>query len=508
MRSLFSRLFNFSAMILVLLVAGIFVCCLNRNILADPDIWWHLRNAEYLLGHHAFLRQEIYSSTIYGKPWPNSEWLSELPYLLAWKWFGIRGIYVLAVAMIEILALGVWALAWQYTRNAKSALLASCLFIFMESVSLAPRTQMFGWLCLIAELMILEGYRRGKDRVWLLPVVFTAWINLHGSWPIGILFFGIYVSCGFFRGSWGCIETTPWTASQRKKLLLLFALSVAALMLNPYGWRLIVFPVQITFHHQLTINTILEWQTLNFHEFRGKLLFTLLAALTLLSLTRKRIWNLSELLPLLIATLAAFTYSRFLLLEGIVFAPIFARELNIFSGYKAEADKPLLNCAIMAIAAAFVCTHIPSEQQLWHQANEGYPSQAVQFMRSNPVQGMLFNDYDWGGYLIWNLPKTKVFIDSNAEAFDQWGVFSDYMDTIHITHSLEILDKYQIEYVLLAKSQPLIYLLKHNAGWTTRYEDGTAVLLQRAGKPPIHVSHSSTPAPRAQELSPSNSSGA
>jgi hypothetical protein len=477
-----SRFFSFRVMTVVLLIAGIFFCCLHRNILSDPDIWWHLRNAQYLVSGHSFLRQDIYSSTIYGKPWPNPEWLSEIPYFLAWKWFGLRGIYVLAVTMVEALALGVWALAWQRTRNTKPAVLASCTFLIMATVSLGPRTQMFGWLCLIVELTIFEQYRQGKNHLWLLPVVFAAWINLHGSWPVGVVFFGIYVFCGLFERRWGSIATAPWTASQRDKVLLAFVFSLAALMVNPYGWRLIEYPVQIMIEHRRTIDTINEWQTLNFHGFRGKLVFAMLTALLLSSMARKRIWDLVDLLQLLIATLAAFTYTRFLLLEGIVLAPLLARELNCFADYRKEMDKPILNLSIVAIAVAFICTHIPAEDRLRVQADEGYPRQAVQFFRSSHLEGKLFNDYNWGGYLIWNLPGTKVFIDSNAEAFDKWGIFADYMDAMQIRQPLRILDQYRIDYVLLPRAEPLSSLLMHTAGWAVKYDDGSALILQRAAR--------------------------
>src|ERR1700761_7296931 len=158
MQSSLFRRFRFSTMAVALLVAGIFFCCFSRNMLGDPDIWWHLRNAQYLVIHHAFLRQDIYSSTIYGRPWLNPEWLSELPYFYAWRWLGLRGIYLLTVFLIELLALGVCNLAWQRTRNIKPAILASCIFLIMASVSFGPRTQLLGWLCFVAELTILGAY--------------------------------------------------------------------------------------------------------------------------------------------------------------------------------------------------------------------------------------------------------------------------------------------------------------------------------------------------------------
>ena len=474
------RTFSFYTILVAVLIAGIHVFCLNRNILSDPDIWWHLRNARYLISTHTFLRQDLYTSTIYGKPWLNPEWLAELPYYAAWRLAGFRGIYLLTVGMIEVLALGVCALSWQRVHNIKAAILAPCVFIFMASVSTAPRTQLFGWCCLIAELFVLEKYRRGKNHLWLLPIVFAVWINLHGSWPIGILFLAIYTCCGLKGFEWGSLGTTAWTASQRTRLLSVFALSVTALFVNPYGWRLVVYPFRIAFAHKLTISTVVEWQTLDFHSFRGKFVFTTLAALMLFGMARKRKWDLVDLLPLLIATLAAFTYSRFLLLEAIVLPPLLARELTLFSPYKPELDRPWLNFGVVVMMAIFIGTHVPSELTLQQQADDGYPARAVEYLQTHPLPGRLLNDFNWGGYLIWNLPQTPVFIDTRADAFEERGIYAEYLDAILVKRPLEILDKYRIQSVLMPKADPLSYLLMHSSGWIVRYQDETAVIMQRS----------------------------
>jgi hypothetical protein len=475
-----ARAFSFPIMAGVVMAAGVYLCCYNRNILSDPDIWWHLRNAQYLLAHHSFLRTDLYSSTIYGKPWINPEWLSELPYYAAWKLFGFRGIYFVAVCMIELLALGVCALAWQRLRNIKAAVAASATFVVMASVSMSPRTQLLGWMCFVLELFLLENYRQGKDRLWALPVIFALWVNLHGSWPIGLLTLLISIACGWFELRRGSLETLRWTAAQRRRLLLILALSVAAAFLNPYGWRLVAYPFQIAFHHPLTLATVVEWQSLDFHSFRGKFVFALLASLLLLSAAARRMWSLTDLFLLLFATLAAFTYSRFLLFEAIVLPPLLARELTIFSAYRREIDKPWMNFAIITAMAVFLFTHFPAEDGLRGQAEADTPARAVLFLKSHPPKGRLLNDFNWGGYLIWKLPRVKVFIDTRADAFEAQGVFADYVDAMMMKRPLEVLDRYRIESVLLPKSEPLSYLLVRTPGWVKLYDDGAAVVLERS----------------------------
>jgi hypothetical protein len=362
----------------------------------------------------------------------------------------------------------------------KAAVAAGCVFLFMASVSLAPRTQLFGWLCLIAELFVLEQYRKGKTRLWLLPLIFGLWINLHGSWPIGMIFLAVYISCGWCGGEWGSLETKAWTRRQRNQLLCVFGCSAAALLVNPYGWRLIVYPFRVALTHHLTVSTVLEWQTLDFHSFRGKLVFLIVGALLLTSAMRQRKWNPVDLLFLLFATFAAFTYARFLLLEAVVLPPLLARELTFFSAYRRKTDKPWLNFGIVVLLRGFVFTHVPPEDSLRAQASADFPRRVVEYLPSHLPPENLFDDFDWGGYLIWNLPHTRVFIDTRPDAFEKQGIYADYMDTLFMKRPLDILDEYGIQSVLMPKNAPLIYFLDHNEGWTKSYDNGIAVFMRRA----------------------------
>src|ERR1700739_3766367 len=72
---------------------------------ADPDIWWHLRNAEYLLNTQHFIRADMYSYTVAGLPWINHEWLAEIPYYLGWRAGGFQGVFVVMMCLIEAVML-------------------------------------------------------------------------------------------------------------------------------------------------------------------------------------------------------------------------------------------------------------------------------------------------------------------------------------------------------------------------------------------------------------------
>src|SRR5215475_11364660 len=69
---------GFPAVLATALVTTVVIFA-NRSI-ADPDIWWHLRNAEELLRSGHMVRADAYSYTVRGAAWINHEWLGEIPY--------------------------------------------------------------------------------------------------------------------------------------------------------------------------------------------------------------------------------------------------------------------------------------------------------------------------------------------------------------------------------------------------------------------------------------------
>ena len=57
-----------------------------------------------------------------------------------------------------------------------------------------------------------------------------------------------------------------------------------------------------------------------------------------------------------------------------------------------------------------------------------YPVDAANFVDEKGYQGPLYNHYDWGGYLIWRLPRLPVSIDGRTNVHD----------VARVTHSLAV----------------------------------------------------------------------
>jgi len=479
--SIAKRFFSFPAALAA--VVAVTVLAMARRGLADPDIWWHLRNAEYLLTAHRWPRTDMYSFTVYGHPWIDHEWLAEIPYYVAWRAFGIVGIKVLSLLILEVIFGGLLYLSWRRSRNIKASAAACYFAILLGSVSFGPRTILFGYLYLLVLLFILEEFHSpGRARLWLLPPLFCLWINTHGSWAIGLIVLAIFVAGGFVKGQWGRVEALRWTRKQLRQLGVAISASVAALFANPYGYRLVLYPMDMAFHQKLNISHVAEWASVDFHDLRGKMAFVLIITLLLGALLARRRWRLYELGFVLFGTYAAFTYVRFLFLAGMLAAPLVADFLQFMPEYRREIDKPVLNAVILAGALAFVVWGFPRSEQLWQSVDREYPEEILPRLATLPPSDHVLNYYLWGGYLGWKDPAFRGFIDSRVDVFEHAGVLEDYLNLLDLKHPEAILDKYQIRYVLFSPDEPLRYALEQNSQWKIAFLGNVSVLFERADR--------------------------
>ena len=475
--------FSFLAFLTMILVTVVFV--LGHRGLSDPDIWWHLRNAEYLFKFRQLPSYDAYSFTVAGHPWMNHEWLAEIPYFLAWRAGGLVGLKSLGLVLAAGIFLGLLYLCYKESGNFKASVVACCFSVFLASVSFGPRTILFGYAYLVALLIILQRFRRaGRAPLWLIPPLFCLWVNTHGSWLLGLVIFSMIAGAGLVRGNWGRVEAEPWTPPQRRKLALTGLASGAALFINPFGYQLVFYPFDFAFRQGLIFSHISEWQSVTFHDTRGKVVLTLLLLLLLGALLRDCRWTLAELGLVLFGLYYGLTYIRFLFLLAIVVAPVIAKVLDFLPPYQPEIDKRLLNAVLMFLMVGGMAHYWPTSAELQRSIDQDYPAQALPYLRAHPPAPPMLNSYTWGGYLGWNDRNLKVFVDSRVDVFHYAGVLQDYLELLALKEPRKLLDKYRIRSVLFPPDEPLTSVLEQDPAWKVVYRDSVCVLLERteAGK--------------------------
>ncbi|HEY6447825.1 MAG TPA: hypothetical protein VIY53_15295 [Acidobacteriaceae bacterium] len=479
-----ARVFSLPTVLGLLLLSLLFVFTgsgSGASNLDDPDIWWHLRNASQLLHSGHFIRADSWTFTVAGKPWINFEWLADLPYYFAYQHWGDQGLYVGMMLLMSTIVAGVYWLGCLRSQDCKASFAACLVGLHFVTVSLAPRTLLFGWLFLVLELGILWSLQSGRDYTAWLPPLFLLWINTHGSWLIGFAVMVVFFACGFVQGEWGNLHAARWTHRQQGKFLLVTITSFALLFVNPYGWRLVAYPLDVALHQQQTLQHVSEWMSLDFHTARGKTALATLLLFGVLQLVHARKWSLQDLALVFIALYGGLTYVRFLFLMGIVIMPLLAMELRgvLAKPYEAEKDRRWINAVAAAVVLAMIAGFWPSRSQLHAGITRVNPEKALPTIQSLAGTGNLFNAIEWGAYLEWHAPQVKEFVDTRIDIFVHQGTLSDYLQATNIQDPYAILDKYQIRYVLVGKQFPLAWLLEHNPAWKITYQDDLAVLLER-----------------------------
>lgn len=484
---------SFLAVLTLVLIGIQYIFSMYHPDLADPDIWWHMRNADYLLHHHQFPRVDMFSFTVAGHAWMNHEWLSELPFYFAYRAFGLVGIKSLSFFVLGAIFLLLLYLCYQESRNFKASVTACYFATFLATVSFGPRTILFGYLYMVVLLIILQRFRdRGSAPLWAIPPLFCLWINTHGSWSLGLILFFLIAASGLVGGTWGRVESRKWTPAELRKLIVVGAATVAALFVNPFGWRLPYYPFDLAFKQKLNISHVAEWVSVDFHTVRGKMVLILIVGLLVGALVRNRKWNLGELLIFLFALYSGLTYIRFLVLLGIVAAPVLAKTLDFFPPYRPQDETPKVNTAVILLLLGLMVYFWPREAKVRASVEDTYPAAIMPYLQAHPTHGNVLNFYLWGGYIGWKDPNVKVFVDSRVDIFEYAGVLADYLTLLGVDNLQQrpdqLLDKYKIDYVLFPPSDSknallnggaLVDVLQHDPHWTTLYKDKVCVLLAR-----------------------------
>ena len=461
-RRIFTRHVLYMALLVVLPVALAEGLNATLSLLRDPDLWWHLADARILFATGHFIHSEPYSFTVAGQPWVNPEWLAEVPYWISYKAFGLRGIYLVTWLVISANILLVYWRGYASARNADSAFWAAGLGFILMSVNAGPRMIALGFVAVSVELLILEAAERGHRRLlWLLPLVFCVWVNLHGTWVIGVALLVLYIAAGLLRIHMGALAQDPLPPADRNRLLAVLAASLAVLFINPYGWRLVWNPLDMMMNQKLNIASVAEWQPLKVGSFEGISLVLVIVLMVLANLKRLRTFKLYDLAIIFFACYAAFDHVRFLSLAAVLIAPTLA--IDLARSFAVNSDTktiPAMNALIAAAALGYIAFMFPSEAKLQSKLQLEFPLKTIASIQP------AWRTFNWdyvGGMMAFE--SRLNFIDSRLDTFEHHGVLQNYMAAMNLVDPLEVLNHYKIDHVLVLEQQPIAYLLKHTPGW-------------------------------------------
>ena len=492
---LLKKCFSFPAFLGAILVGVNFA--IEHGLRMDPDTWWHLKYGEEILQTGHWPTVDTWSFTVHGMPRIAYEWGGEVLTALAYRLGGLRGMDVLLLLLTSIIVVLTYYFAWLRCRNSYAAFFATFILIPISVLCFTLRPQLIGYIFVLITLILLERFRQGDQKtLWALPVIFLLWVNTHGSFTLGFMVLGLYWLSGLVSFDSGGLYAVRWRPEQRLHIETVGLLSVAVLPLTPYGTRLAAVPFEVASSLPLNFADINEWQPLNFEFWQAKLLLVILFGFIVAQIAFRQRFRLEEFGLFAIVVYLTMVHGRFAILYAIVLAPpiasVFVRWAPV---YNPKIDKHAVNAALIVAALLAMIWFLPSEANLENNLSSDTPVEAARYLHRHPVPGRMFNDYGYGGYLVWALPpQRKVFIDGRGDVYEWAGVFSDYADVIDLKpDALAVLQSYRVDFCLIRPQGALATLLRGTSDWKEIYTDTvSAIFVRRATRSPLPHTSSST----------------
>lgn len=479
-----------------------FLFALQKINLPTADLGRHLTNGRLLWTKQHLVKTNLYSFTMPTKAVVNHHWLSGLTFYLIFQAVGFSGLSLFyAGLMASALTLAFWVglrfetkfKPEQKTLNWWPALLWALLLLPIYSLRTEIRPEGFSLLLASLELWWLQSIRRQKKYDWWWLLVFAGlqvlWVNLH-------LFFVI---------SWILIGAA-WLEAllnkrQKQSLFLakLLATVVAASLLNPFFFQGLIEPFLIWrgFGYRLAENQTLIFMIKRFGQLKywhGLLMS--LGGVTLASLgfiQARKTQNRPYFATIL---LLGFASGAILINRLAPFAALILLALGtplIIKAWK-KLFSPKLTAALAPFATMLVLFLLLLQTNSYLspfgiQSGAGLLPQAeaaVQFFQAQNLTGPIFNNYDLGGYLIYELyPQEKVFVDNRPEAYNP-EFFKKYIAAQEDeTAWQELLTKHQFQTIFFYRrdftpwAQPFLIKRLKDPAWVPVYVDNFNLILVR-----------------------------
>src|SRR5215211_4514207 len=179
----------------VWIVAALLLIALRPLLTPIPpnDFWWHLATGRIIATTGAIPIADSFSYTRAGQPFYDQSWLAQL---FMYRLYQIGGVPLLIVVQALVIALAYGLLLRLCMRRTGHVRLSVGLPLLttlpLSASNWFVRPQSYVPPIFAAFLMILTEYRLAiSRRLWLLPLLMALWVNIHGTFVLGLALIGI-----------------------------------------------------------------------------------------------------------------------------------------------------------------------------------------------------------------------------------------------------------------------------------------------------------------------------
>jgi hypothetical protein len=447
----------------------------GNRLLIDPDTMWQVTVGQWIIDHREVPTVDVYSFTMRGEPWMSTQWLAQVLYAKAFAVAGWSGPVVLAAGAIAVtFALLTRFLFRRLSGGATLTFFAAALALTMPHMLARPHVLALPLLVAWTAGLTAAADRRAAPSFWLLPLM-ALWANLHGGFVFGLALIAALA-----------LDAVIGAEASRQKSLLMrwvgFGLAaLAASCVTPYGWNALLASQKILSLGS-ALPLIMEWRPADFSSL-GAFELTLLLGVGLV------LWRGITLPPMRIVLLLGLLHMSFAqgraaeilaLVAPLLLAVPLARQIGV--GEAPAIATPVRNAAIAGVVMALAAgTVLYASVHRFEPHMHGSPVAAVTELKKLKLS-RVFNDYDFGGYLISS--GVAPFIDGRTELYGE-KFFVDHnaaSGLMEPDNLFRLLEQYKIEATLMRTRSAATKLLDRVDGWQKIYSDDIATIhLRKAG---------------------------
>jgi hypothetical protein len=559
---------------LLVVQASLTVIC-NRN--SSPDLFLAFAAGSKILALGP-AAPDIWSFTVPGKVWVDQSWLSHLTLAVAEQSFGPAGPVASKVLLLSgclaLLFVRCRGLA------VPTGVVFFTLFLGTMAAGpfLAIRAENFGIFYFMLFLVTLSEADRNIWLKRLgLPLVVVIWCNSHGSFMLGLGLLAAKVGVVLFRKLVGrsifSLQPAPWSEVVEWAFVFLACVILAAVA-NPFGVENLVMPFRQLGTH-LVISHSADWLHLldvrrmgalvrpgSVYAYLFFVLVVLCAGFALLAYRRnpesagakecifacetvgrqkaspsdpatpeesresdhmvpvpsslfRTDWMMEGII-VLVTTLLAFRYRRFVLFASFALVPVASVVFSLL------ADRILTRLrersggqqdVLLPSALALISVLVLSSAMTWlvyrtailpyHPENPFRPgnrtlmrdlmsydtcSQSlVTFLTTNKINGNVLAGWEISSFLLHEIPGVKVFMDPRDQSFYPENIIRDFFNIMGVSENpgasrTSLLDKYEVATVVMSTYPYDFNLAKElvrSQQWGCVYRDDYSVVLVR-----------------------------
>jgi hypothetical protein len=470
-------------------MAALAVVLALANIPIDSDdLFINIRGGELIWQTGRIVRNDPFSYTMSDRLWINHEWLVTVIVYLVHRFGGFPALRIYQMLLL-LVTFGLVIAACERARPGNPLIPAAVAFAaYTASDRFTVRPHLYNMLFTAVLMIFLVHLRRDEDprrARRLLPLLAVLWVNFHSGALLLPVVLGV-VAAGDTVARKLPILPRGWqrrSAAHSRKLAATGLLCLAGLLLNPFTYHAILYPLQQA-GWEIYRRHVHEWKPLL--AFRGYPFFhayiALVGVFVLAALRRRRELDPVPCLVFVLYAWMTWRSVRFIALTAIAWPPLLfllappPKESRSFP-VRARLLQGSV-AAVVALAALRIATHGYSITTVPRRPGAGllqgiYPFAALDFLDRVGIAEPMLNEYDLGSLIIYHAyPRRKVFIDGRHQLYPV-SFFQEYLSINDSPRRMqEVADRYGVNYFIMRlrplpfPRRPMIYdFLSRSPQW-------------------------------------------